>query len=89
VLGLTDRGLLAVGKRADINVIDMAAVNSLQPRLVHDFPGKAPRYIQGAVGYKATLVNGTVSVRDGVHTGARAGKVLRHGQTGGAARASA
>ena len=80
VLGLSDRGLLVAGKRADINVIDMAAVNSLQPRLVHDFPGKAPRYIQAARGYKATLVNGVVNMRDGLHTGARAGMVLRHQQ---------
>ena len=46
--------------------------------LVHDFPGGAPRYIQRSTGYKATIVNGQVNVRDGEHTGARAGTVLRH-----------
>ena len=45
---------------------------------VHDFPNGAPRFIQRSVGYKATLVNGEVSVIEGEHTGARAGQVLRH-----------
>jgi N-acyl-D-aspartate/D-glutamate deacylase len=46
---------------------------------VHDFPGGAPRFIQRSTGYKATIVNGEISVVDGEHTGARAGRVLRHG----------
>ena len=78
VIGLTDRGTLAEGMRADINVFDLDAVAELQPELVHDFPGGAPRYIQRARGYKATLVNGEINVVDGEHTGVRAGRVLRH-----------
>lgn len=78
VIGLTDRGVLAEGMKADINVFDLDAVTELQPELVHDFPGGAPRYIQKARGYKATLVNGEVNVMDGEHTGVRAGSVLRH-----------
>jgi len=78
VLGLRDRGSLAVGKRADVNVFDFDAVAELQPEVVHDFPGGAPRFIQRSKGYKATLVNGQVNVMDGKHTGARAGQVLRH-----------
>ena len=78
VLGLKDRGTLAPGMRADINVFDPAEVAELQPELVHDFPGGAPRYIQRSKGYKATLVNGAVTLVDGEHTGARAGEVLRH-----------
>jgi N-acyl-D-aspartate/D-glutamate deacylase len=78
VLGLTDRGTLAVGKRADVNVFDLAAVAECQPELVHDFPGGAPRYIQHSKGYKTTLVNGQINVMDGEHTGVRAGQVLRH-----------
>ena len=77
VLGLNDRGLLARGKRADINVFDLDEVAELQPQLVHDFPGGAPRYIQRSKGYKATLVNGQVNVRNGQMTGARAGDVVR------------
>ncbi|MYE11245.1 MAG: amidohydrolase family protein [Gammaproteobacteria bacterium] len=78
VMGLQDRGVLRPGTRADVNVLDPDTVAERQPELVHDFPGGAPRYIQKAVGYKATLVNGQVAVADGEHTGARAGEVLRH-----------
>lgn len=78
VVGLNDRGLLKVGMKADVNVFDPAEVTELQPVLVNDFPGGAPRYIQKARGFKATLVNGQVNVRDGNPTGARAGQVLRH-----------
>jgi N-acyl-D-amino-acid deacylase len=78
VVGLSDRGLLQEGMRADINVIDLDEVAELQPELVHDFPGGAPRYIQRAKGFKATIVNGEVSLLDGELTGTRAGKVLRH-----------
>jgi N-acyl-D-aspartate/D-glutamate deacylase len=79
IMGLKDRGTLAEGKRADINVFDAGAVTELQPELVNDFPGGAARFIQRATGYKATLVNGQVNVLDGQHTGTRAGAVLRHG----------
>ena len=78
VLGLTDRGTLATGMKADVNVLDPANVAERQPELVHDFPGGAPRYIQKSKGYKATIVNGAVTLEDGEHTGARAGRVLRH-----------
>ena len=78
VIGLKDRGVLRPGLRADVNVLDPDTVAERQPELVHDFPGGAPRYIQKAVGYRATLVNGEVTVADGEHTGARAGRVLRH-----------
>ena len=78
VIGLNDRGLLAPGLRADINVFDPATVGERQPEIVHDFPGGAPRYIQRATGYKATLVNGVVNLLDGELTGERAGRVLRH-----------
>ena len=78
VLGLNDRGLLQVGKRADINVIDVATLAERQPYMVHDFPGGAPRFQQRAHGYKATLCNGQVILRDDEHTGVCAGEVLRN-----------
>ena len=78
VIGITDRGTLQPGMRADVNVFDADAVIECQPQLVHDFPGGAPRYIQRSKGYKTTIVNGEVNVVDGEHTGARAGEVLRH-----------
>lgn len=79
VMGLKDRGVLAVGKRADVNVFDLDRVTQLQPEIVHNFPGGAPHFTQRARGYKATLVNGQINVQDDQSTGARAGLVLRHG----------
>jgi N-acyl-D-aspartate/D-glutamate deacylase len=78
IMGLRDRGTLKLGMRADVNVFDAEAVSELQPELVHDFPGGAPRFIQRSTGYRATIVNGEVNVIDGEHTGVRAGAVLRH-----------
>ena len=78
VIGLNDRGILKAGKKADINVFSPEEVTELQPVLVNDFPGGAPRYIQKSRGFKATIVNGQVNVLDGEATGARAGQVLRH-----------
>ena len=76
ILGLSDRGLLKAGMKADVNVLDPATVAECQPEVVNDFPGGAPRFIQRARGYKATLVNGQVSVENGEHTGIRNGGVL-------------
>lgn len=78
VLGLKDRGTLKVGMVADINVFNPDTVSERQPELVHDFPNEAPRYIQKANGFKATIVNGQLSLLDGELTGTRAGRVLRH-----------
>ncbi len=78
IIGLTDRGVLAPGMRADVNVFDLDRLGEGFPYLVHDFPGGAPRYLQRATGYHATLVNGEVTLRNGEHTGARPGQVLRH-----------
>ncbi len=78
IIGLKDRGVLAAGMKADVNVIDLDAVTEYQPEIVNDFPGGAPRFIQRSNGYRATVVNGEVSVIDGEHTGVRAGGVLRH-----------
>ena len=79
VIGLHDRGALQAGKRADVNVIDVERVAERQPQLVHDFPGGAPRLIQKAHGYRATVCNGDVILRDDAHTGTRSGRVLRNG----------
>ena len=78
VLGLSDRGTLERGKRADLNVIDMDRLAERQPYIVRDFPGGAPRFQQRAVGYRATVCNGSVILRDDEHTGARAGEVIRN-----------
>ena len=79
VLGLSDRGTLGVGKKADINVIDIDRVAECQPTLVQDFPHGASRFIQRAMGYQATICNGRVILRDDEHTGIRSGRVVRNG----------
>ena len=79
VLGLQDRGTLAVGKRADINVFDVDRLAERMPEIVHDFPFGAPRFIQRATGYKATVCNGSVVLLDDELTGERSGRVLRGG----------
>lgn len=77
VLGLVDRGTLEAGKFADINVFDIDAVTSEQPRYANDFPNGAGRLKIGARGYAVTLVNGVVVTEQGANTGARPGRVLR------------
>ena len=79
VLGLDDRGTLAVGKRADINVFDIDRLEERMPEIVHDFPFGAPRFIQRAAGYHATVCNGAVILQDDELTGEYAGRVLRNG----------
>jgi N-acyl-D-aspartate/D-glutamate deacylase len=78
VMGLKDRGVLATGKRADVNVFDLDRVTQLQPEIVHNFPGGAPHFTQRARGYRATLINGQINLENDELTGARAGQVLRH-----------
>ena len=79
VIGLNDRGLLKEGMRADVNVFDADTVGELQPELVHDFPSGSPRYIQKSTGFRATIINGQISLMDGELTDKRAGQVLRFG----------
>ena len=75
--GLGDRGTVEVGKRADLNVIDHAALTLRSPRLAHDLPGGGRRLLQEASGYTATVVAGAVTRRNGVDTGARPGRLVR------------
>jgi N-acyl-D-amino-acid deacylase len=75
--GLNDRGILAPGKKADINVIDHAALTLHRPEMVYDLPGGARRLLQAADGYDATIVSGEVVRRNGADTGARPGRLLR------------
>ena len=75
--GLSDRGILAPGRKADVNVVDPATVGLARPELVHDLPAGAPRMIQRARGYRATIVAGAVTMWNGEDTGARPGRVVR------------
>jgi N-acyl-D-aspartate/D-glutamate deacylase len=76
-LGLHDRGVVEVGKKADINVIDMDRLQLGRPTLTPDLPAGGKRLLQGARGYRYTLVSGQVVLDDDTLTGTRAGKVVR------------
>ncbi|MBV9993748.1 MAG: amidohydrolase family protein [Caulobacteraceae bacterium] len=75
--GFHDRGLLRQGFAADLNVIDPGAIIPETPRVTTDLPGGAKRFVQGAAGIQATVVNGQVLMEAGVHTGALPGRLLR------------
>ncbi len=77
LFGLHDRGRLAVGAMADVNVIDLENLKLPAPEYVNDFPGGAGRFVQRSEGYDYTIVNGTIFMDHGQHTGAFAGRVLR------------
>ena len=77
--GLTDRGQIAVGKRADINVIDFENLALHMPHIAHDLPKGSPRMLQSASGYLATMVAGVVTRRNDAETGARPGRLIRSG----------
>lgn len=77
--GLHDRGVLRAGMRADVNVIDMAALGLDAPRMVADLPAGGRRLLQRARGYVATIVAGSVTYRDGAATGALPGRLVRRG----------
>ncbi len=77
LFGLSDRGTLEVGKRADVNVIDFDNLTLRSPRMVFDLPAGGRRLVQEAEGYVATLVAGAVTRRDGADTGARPGRLVR------------
>jgi N-acyl-D-aspartate/D-glutamate deacylase len=75
--GFTDRGLLKAGYVADINVINMNTISPGMPKLLHDLPAGGRRLVQKPEGYRATIIAGQVFMRNGEHTGALPGKLLR------------
>jgi N-acyl-D-aspartate/D-glutamate deacylase len=76
-VGLRDRGVIAPGMKADLNIIDVAALDVGPLRVSHDLPAGAMRLLQGAKGYVATIVSGVVTFRDGVATGELPGRLVR------------
>ena len=80
--GLEDRGLIAPGYLADLNVIDFEGVKLGKPWLAFDLPAGGKRLLQKADGYVATVKSGTVTFRDGVMQGPTPGGVIRGPQTG-------
>ena len=84
-VGLGDRGRLAPGFKADLNVIDLDRLKVSAPRPVRSLPGGGRRLEQKAEGYRATIVNGEVTYRDGDFSGARPGRLVRGARSGPAA----
>ena len=76
-VGLGDRGVLAVGKRADINVVDMTNLRLHLPTVAHDLPAGGKRFLQRADGYLHTIVAGVPVYDNGEHTGALPGRLVR------------
>jgi len=74
---LYDRGLIATGLKADINIIDFEALQLHTPYIVHDLPAGGKRFLQNADGIVATIVSGEVIYRDGEATGALPGALIR------------
>lgn len=77
MIGLGDRGRLVVGAKADINIIDLDALNLHMPSVANDLPAGGRRLRQGAEGYVATLVSGVITYRNGEPTGALPGRLIR------------
>ena len=77
-VGLTDRGQLLPGLRADINVIDFENLQALRPEIHHDLPAGGRRLLQRATGYLHTICAGQEIYQNGVATGALPGRLIRH-----------
>ncbi len=78
-LGLRDRGRVAVGQRADLNLIDLSRLNLPKPQLVRDLPAGGQRFVQTAKGYVHTWVAGQCVQSDTQITPARPGRLVRGG----------
>jgi N-acyl-D-aspartate/D-glutamate deacylase len=75
--GLGDRGVIDVGKKADLNVIDYDRLAFGRPYVAYDLPAGGKRLLQKATGYEATIVSGVVTYRNAAATGALPGRVVR------------
>jgi len=76
-VGLTDRGILKPGYKADLNVIDLDRLHLYAPRVKRDLPAGGKRLSQKSDGYEATIVSGQVTYRNGRATGALPGRLVR------------
>ncbi|MDR3498257.1 MAG: amidohydrolase family protein [Parvibaculum sp.] len=80
LIGMLDRGILAPGMKADVNVIDFDHLRLFSPRIVNDLPAGGKRLIQQTDGYTASIVSGAVAFRNGEPTGALNGRLVRGAQ---------
>lgn len=76
-MGWLDRGVIAPGMVADLNVVDLERLACHPPTIVHDLPAGGRRLMQAAAGYRATVKSGAVTFLDGEHTGELPGQLLR------------
>jgi N-acyl-D-aspartate/D-glutamate deacylase len=83
--GLNDRGLIAPGMKADINLVDFDRLTIQPPEVTYDLPAGAGRLVQRVDGYRMTICAGEVILEDGVDTGARPGRLVRGPQPAPAA----
>lgn len=79
-LGMSDRGYLKEGLKADLNIIDLDRLQMEPPHMEQDLPAGGQRLLQGARGYTATIVSGDVVMEDGKLTGAKPGRLYRAGR---------
>lgn len=79
-VGWLDRGVVAPGHLADLNVIDMSTLAAAPPRIVHDLPAGGRRLMQTATGYRHTIKRGVVTFTDGQHSGDLPGRLVRGAQ---------
>jgi N-acyl-D-aspartate/D-glutamate deacylase len=77
VYGFADRGSLVVGRRADVNLIDLESLTVHEPEMVFDLPAGGRRLVQRVDGYEATICAGEVTFVGGEPTGARPGQLVR------------
>ncbi len=77
--GMNDRGVIAPGFKADLNVIDFDQLKLGDPEMVYDLPAGGKRIVQKASGYTATINSGQVTYENGEHTGAMPGRLIRGG----------
>jgi N-acyl-D-aspartate/D-glutamate deacylase len=76
-VGLNDRGVIAPGYRADLNLIDFPALGARAPEIAYDLPAGGKRLVQRADGYVASICAGEVTFENGAATGARPGRLVR------------
>jgi len=86
--GLNDRGIIAPGMKADLNIIDFEKLRILAPEMVFDLPADGRRMIQKAEGYRATIVSGVITFENGESTGEMPGHLIRGPQAAPAAQAA-
>lgn len=78
--GFKDRGRLAAGLKADVNIIDLAALRLHPPEMIFDLPAGGRRLVQHVDGYRASIVSGVPIFENGAETGARPGRLVRAGR---------